>query len=335
VYFSGASLEVNRCTSDGNQATGAEGLEGLAGNSFTPGAKGSSGAPGVGGAVFVASGGITITNSTFHANSALGGHGGNGGEGGSGLAFATDGGDGGNGGAAQGGALWTMSDSTGTVVHSTFANNSVIGGTGGDGGAPGSADLAEPGERGQDGAALGASLHSESANLHLRGTLLADPTNGDNASGKLLDDGYNMSSDATPPYLPPSTSWNFVEPLLGTLTDNDGITRTIALQPESPAIDFGLPLVSLAIDQRGVVRDDRPDAGSYEVGGQLPPLTIQIELNAVVLSWPVTGSRYTLQTAISLTSPDWVPVTGAVNEGDRWTVTITPTSQGRFFQLQH
>jgi len=335
VYFGGASLEINRCTFDGNQATGAEGLEGFAGNAYQPGNQGSSGGSGVGGAVLVASGIIAITNATFHANSASGGNGGNGGNGGSGLAFPTDGGDGGNGGSAQGGALWTEADSAGTIVHSTFANNEVIGGDGGDGGAPGDANLANPGEAGQDGAGLGASLHSKSANIRLRGALLANPTSGDNASGNLLDDGHNMSSDATPPYLPPSTSWNFVKPLLGILTQNDGPTRTMALQDESPAIDFAHPLISLVTDQRGVARDLRPDVGAYEVVNQPPPLTIQISPNALIVSWPDTGSLYTLQSAPSLTSPNWTLVTGAIDEGDRWTVSITPTSQERFFQLQY
>lgn len=335
LHFGGTSMSINRCTFTGNEASGGEGLEGLPGNAFRMGNDGSTGGRGSGGALHVVSGSLGITNSTFHANAAVGGKGGNGGKGGSGLAFATDGGKGGNGGAAEGGALWTGSAIEGAILHATFANNRVSGGAGGNGGLPGDTLLAEPGAPGQVGSSLGASLHSEITAVRLRGTLLAGPDGADNASGRTVDEGFNQSSDATPPYLPPSTSQNFVEPLLDLLSNNGGPTRTMALKDGSPAIDFAEPPGSLSSDQRGLARDERPDTGAYEVATHLPPLAIAPSNNAVVLSWPATGPVYTLEAISSLKSTNWVTVTGAILNGDHWSITIVPNQAERYFQLRH
>lgn len=53
------------------------------------------------------------------------------------------------------------------------------------------------------------------------------------------------------------------DPGLAPLADNGGPTWTHALLPGSPAIDAGVP-GSGGVDQRGVARDDAPDAGAYE-----------------------------------------------------------------------
>jgi hypothetical protein len=54
------------------------------------------------------------------------------------------------------------------------------------------------------------------------------------------------------------------------LQDHGGLTETIALLVGSPAIDAGNAIVTVGIDQRGVVRDALPDLGAYEfVGGLL------------------------------------------------------------------
>lgn len=55
------------------------------------------------------------------------------------------------------------------------------------------------------------------------------------------------------------------DPLLLPPADNGGPTFTMALQPGSPAIDAGDAALATAADQRGIVRDGKPDLGAYEV----------------------------------------------------------------------
>jgi hypothetical protein len=63
-----------------------------------------------------------------------------------------------------------------------------------------------------------------------------------------------------------------VDPLLGPLQDNGGLSRTHALLPGSPAIDTGSNPLGLAYDQRGEgfprVVEPAADMGAYEY--QLP-----------------------------------------------------------------
>ena len=54
------------------------------------------------------------------------------------------------------------------------------------------------------------------------------------------------------------------DPLLLPLADNGGPTRTMALQPGSPAVDQGVSGGAPSTDQRGVARDSAPDIGAYE-----------------------------------------------------------------------
>jgi predicted outer membrane repeat protein len=56
------------------------------------------------------------------------------------------------------------------------------------------------------------------------------------------------------------------DPLLGSLADNGGATLSMALLPDSPAIDTGDDANCPAIDQRGIIRPQGPhcDIGSYE-----------------------------------------------------------------------
>ena len=55
-------------------------------------------------------------------------------------------------------------------------------------------------------------------------------------------------------------------PLLGPLQDNGGKTHTHALLTNSPAINSASSTDCLALDQRGLFRDDQCDMGAYEDG---------------------------------------------------------------------
>ena len=61
------------------------------------------------------------------------------------------------------------------------------------------------------------------------------------------------------------TSTNPIDPRLALLNNNGGLTPTIALLPESPAINAGNSGEE-AFDQRGLPRDAQPDIGAYEFG---------------------------------------------------------------------
>jgi CSLREA domain-containing protein len=82
--------------------------------------------------------------------------------------------------------------------------------------------------------------------------------------------GYNLLGEIT---MPDCTGFDqtgdFTDsaPMLGPLADNGGPTKTIALLPDSPAIDAANPATSPATDQRSVPRDSQPDIGAFEFTG--------------------------------------------------------------------
>jgi hypothetical protein len=227
------------------------------------GSNGSRGGDSVGGGIF--NGGTSsLENCTFFGNSVKGGNGGNGGPG------DFTGGNGGNGGNATGGAICNSNDLT--IVNCTIANCSAVGGTNGIAGSgpfPGS--NGSPGKGRGGGAAQGAGLFS------MVNSILSTNNPGTNFSklaGEFTDDGHNISSDASFNFT--GTSKKNTNPRLAPLADNDGPTKTMALNAGSPAIDAGDDAAAPATDQRGI---DRPsgahsDIGAFELIG--PPPVFQI-----------------------------------------------------------
>lgn len=63
---------------------------------------------------------------------------------------------------------------------------------------------------------------------------------------------------------------NSIDPLLGSLQDNGGMTLTLALLSGSPAIDMGDNVDCPTADQRGFGRDASCDIGAYEFNGTPP-----------------------------------------------------------------
>jgi hypothetical protein len=116
--------------------------------------------------------------------------------------------------------------------------------------------------------------------MTLQGTIVAGSTGGGpnclvDAPATLTSNGYNLADDAscnlTGPADQPGTN-----PLLGPLADNGGPTQTMALTPNSPAIDKGVS-AGLTTDQRGLTRPidfsaipnapggDGSDIGAFEL----------------------------------------------------------------------
>ena len=137
--------------------------------------------------------------------------------------------------------------------------------------------------------AAGSGIRNASGPTTLKNTIVANgPSSGGNCSGTITDDGYNLDSGTSCGFQgtdPTKHSLFTTDPLLDTngLQDNGGPTKTIALQPNSPAIDAipdtngstnpGCDEAGVTTDQRGVERPQGPacDIGAYEVEDNTAP----------------------------------------------------------------
>ena len=98
-----------------------------------------------------------------------------------------------------------------------------------------------------------------------------------NCSGTISDGGYNIDSGTTCGFTQAKGSLSNTNPLLDPfgLQNNGGATQTVALQPDSPAVDLvgqgACP--PPATDQRGVGRPqgESCDSGAFELQQQPPP----------------------------------------------------------------
>jgi fibronectin-binding autotransporter adhesin len=115
----------------------------------------------------------------------------------------------------------------------------------------------------------------------LRNTIVANNAGGNcgwsPAQPPVVDGGYNVDDDGTCGFTQATGSLPNTDPLLDPagLVDNGGPTKTIALQPESPAVDLvgqgACP--PPATDQRAVERPqgEACDSGAYELEQQATP----------------------------------------------------------------
>jgi hypothetical protein len=104
----------------------------------------------------------------------------------------------------------------------------------------------------------------------LRNTIVS----GTGCSGPINNDGFNIDSGTSCGFGTANNSMSNTDPLLGPLQDNGGPTWTMAILPNSPAIDAGSAF-GLSIDQRGLTRPidhasvpnagDGSDIGAFEM----------------------------------------------------------------------
>jgi len=304
AVYSVGSLAIDRCLFVSNAVAGGMGGYGGPGMynwiqpSASPGGTGGAGGEARGGAIY-GSGSITIVASALAYNLAGGGEGGNGGSGfsmGVGPIIYSNGGNGGGGGGAYGAGLFL--NGTGSVANCTLALNRSGGGSGGNGGTGGwasdhgytfhgsdgspgasgggfaAAAVTDNGTTGWTNCTVAFNSGTAGAALSGSGTVLANtilagniPTNG---YATILDGGHNLSSDASCAFTHPA-SLNNTDARLLTLADNGGDTLTIALQPDSPAIDAGDDLLVPRTDQRGIGRlfGSVSDIGAFECDTRL------------------------------------------------------------------
>jgi hypothetical protein len=204
------------------------------------------------------------TNCTYYANDAIGGNGGNGGDNTSNAGSSVLGGRGGDGGAANGGAIRLALCAGCPSVHSscTINGNSISPGLGGSGGRYNSVN-------GAAGSGNGGGLYTGEAILentivagnNSSGFLAAHPEVYTMPGGFITSGGYNLVGDSSgitwAAGSPTSgdqlgTPANAIDPRLGPLQDNGGLTPTLALLAGSPAIDAGSS--HWLVDQRGYAR---------------------------------------------------------------------------------
>jgi len=265
--YNGGTVTVSNSTISGNSDAEGGGIytgfgtltvsnSTISGNSATSGA---------GGGIHNTVGTLTVSNSTLSGNSANDGADGAFSKGGGiynyrGTATVSNSTLSGNNAAGVGGGIYSEGDGQGTgkleVSNSTFSGNSNNG----------------PFSFG------GGSIHNELGTATLKNTIVAKSpsASGENCGGiTITNGGYNLDSGTSCGFPTRNSSKN---PLLGTLADNGGPTKTHALLEGSPAIDKGNSF-GATTDQRGLPRPsnfvdivnagDGSDIGAFEL--QAPP----------------------------------------------------------------
>ena len=162
---------------------------------------------------------------------------------------------------------------------------------------------------------------------------------GYNLIGKTNDSsGFGVSQDQAGSIASP------LNPRLGPLADNGGLTLTHTPLTGSSAIDKGKSFGPIT-DQRGRIRPfdfpgvasasggDSSDIGAVEVNP--PVLNIVKSLNNVVISWPTNQIGFTLQSAAQLAPPlAWTTVPlDPVIVGSEYKVTTNTASAQQFYRL--
>jgi predicted outer membrane repeat protein len=85
------------------------------------------------------------------------------------------------------------------------------------------------------------------------------------SSMAITSSGNNLSSDASCTTLNLATDKNNVDPKIGALANNGGLTLTHALLADSPALSAGASDAAVTTDQRGQPRESPPDIGAFEL----------------------------------------------------------------------
>ncbi len=149
--------------------------------------------------------------------------------------------------------------------------------------------------------------------LRIGHTILAD-VDALASGGGVVSDGYNLSYGDSNGWLNSATDSHSTDLKLDPagLQDNGGATKTIALLPESPAVDGGNIAIASARDQRGYFRNGRNDIGAFEYnGGLIGSTSITQNGNDIVVSAEVvSGKMYRLERKLDITDPDWHSISG-------------------------
>jgi hypothetical protein len=277
-----AAVTILNCTFSDNTAKGGLSADG----GSTPagmGRAGRNGGSALGGSV-ENTGSLTVTNSTFYKNFAIGGGGGNGGS------ASARGGNGGAGGTASGGGIYNLG--TVSVVNCTFSLGGAFSGTNGVGGS-GNVSGGSGGKGSGKGGNIFNGSKKKSGSFFLMNSIIGANSSGGGGSGKFVDGGFNISADKSISFKKSSSSKTKLNPLIGDLADNGGPTETIALSTNSPAVDKLDPATAPPADQRGVSRPKTvfaplSDIGAYELDPNEVRILAQPQSTNVIIGSNVT-----------------------------------------------
>ena len=119
---------------------------------------------------------------------------------------------------------------------------------------------------------LGGGIYDQGGSMIFRNTIAANNGNFNCDGIRPTNGGYNIDDGSSCNWGSVNGSMSNTNPLLGALTDNGGLTQTMALWAASPAIDripnAGGCGVGITADQRGFSRPHPPgglcDIGAYE-----------------------------------------------------------------------
>jgi hypothetical protein len=276
----GATVTLINSTLSGNSATDGGGIfnQGAGAVTLTSSTLSGNWADGNGGGTYN-TGRLTLTNSSLSGNSALG------------DAY------GGRGGGIFNAAVYNswdniLSEGAVTLMNSTLSGNSAVFG--------GNIYNHEGDE------------YSEEGTVTLARSIIAHSPSGGNCFGKITSQGDNLSSDSTCVTNNRTLNdRNNTDPLLDPagLQDNGGPTPTIALQPDSPALD-GVRHGTCPppdTDQRGVPRPSgaRCDIGAVEMSADSAPLTVALDIKPGSVKNHINlRSNENIAVAILSTGPD-------------------------------
>ena len=236
--FNAGYLTLKGCTISGNATTSDLGGGGVWNNGGDPGAY------------------LTIVNSTISDNAATAGLLGGGGisDGGGVVSIANSAIFGNSAGSHDGGGIYSLGDIT--IVNSTISGNSADTGTGGGIYFGGNLHLTNSTVAGNSAGDGGGLKSTNARQVLLRNTIIAKNTasTGPDVSGRVNSQGYNLIGDSSGAIISGFLTGNQlnVDPLLGLLQFNGGLTKTHELLAGSPAIDKGHGSNSLT-DQRGFI----------------------------------------------------------------------------------
>ncbi len=162
--------------------------------------------------------------------------------------------------ADSGGGIFTDSTGSVTISAATIVGNTATGG------------------------ATGGGLDNSGGSVLMATSIVANNTSptGPDCAGTVNSGGYNLIEDVSGCTITPATNnLTAVDPMLGPLADNGGVTQTHALLEGSPAVDH-IPAGVCAdvADQRGIVRPrgDGCDIGAYELDN-VPDVVLLVEPN--------------------------------------------------------
>ena len=195
----------------------------------------------------------------------------------------------------DGGGISIISDGgSATLNNSTVSGNTASHGGGGISGGPVTLNSSTVSGNTAGYPALGGGVFNQSGSLTMKNTILANNSVTDCGNAVITSAGHNLIENTSGCAIGGITTGNVtgVDPVLGALANNGGVTRTHALLAGSPAINAGSPdCPPPTADQRGAARPQGGacDIGSFEFSATSRRYCIYGQSTGVGWTWAVTG----------------------------------------------